>query len=349
MLQSQSSTLFVCLVWLYVSGWRISDAFQNHHHLSSFVHRPPRSRTSLFGSVEDEPAVRLANLVRPSVALVVPKGVRNMTTRGSGFVIDRAFDSKTNSTYIVTAAHVAVPGFGVDVVLGGQTLGATVVARNTTLDLALLRTKEIKAAKGLDVVSDFPDVGTRAYALGHPASNLQNGPAMTSGIVCGIANGFSIPETDAKDASSTTTYIVTDAGMSFGMSGGPLVDRTGNVLGVNALVRPDLRALGNYAVSNRELKGFLESIERSETADIASPTQNAYRVVLFNDPMNKKERVSSVLQSVAGFDEQQANRVMMEAHKTGRGIVQYDLEQDLADTLCLELRQQDVLVEVERA
>ena len=300
--------------------------------------------------MEDEPAVRLANLVRPSVALVIPKGVRNMTARGSGFVIDWAADSKTNSTYIVTAAHVAVPGFGVDVVLGGQTLAAAVVARNTTLDLALLRTREIKAAEGLDVVSDFPDVGTRAYALGHPASNLQNGPAMTSGIVCGIANGFSVPEADTKTASSSsTTYIVTDAGMSFGMSGGPLVDRNGIVLGVNALVRPDLRALGNYAVSNRELKGFLESIEHSETADTASPTQNAYRVVLFNDPMNKKERVSSVLQSVAGFDEQQANRVMMEAHKTGRGIVQYDLEQDLADTLCLELRQQDVLVEVERA
>ena len=33
-------------------------------------------------------ALRLARQVQPSVALVLPKGVRNMTARGSGFVVN---------------------------------------------------------------------------------------------------------------------------------------------------------------------------------------------------------------------------------------------------------------------
>lgn len=302
-----------------------------------------RSSWRLFGADEDEPAVRLAKAVRSSVALVLPKGVRNMTARGSGFCVE--YPSSQNSTYLITAAHVAAPGFDVQVILNNQTAAATVVGRNVTLDLALLQTTPaIAGVRSLEIASEFPLVGTTTFALGYPAMNLLEGPAVTRGIVCGIANGFALP--DSETLPTSTSFVVTDAGMSGGMSGGPLIDSTGTVVGVNALIRPDLRALGNYAVSSKELKSFLDSTQLSTSN--GSSDKIAYRVVLFNDPMNKKERVASVLQTTARLNETTANQVMMQAHKTGRGVVA-ELEGNVAEALCLALRKQDVLVEVERS
>lgn len=298
----------------------------------------------------------VARLVQPSVALVTPKGVRNMTARGSGFVLADGVipQSDDNCTYIMTAAHVAAPGYGIDILLHGETemRAATVVARNMTLDLALLRIDSNATIQGLTLASDIPEVGTVAFAHGYPASRLRVGPAMTMGIVCGIADGLGVPDemlSPRRDQNDETTFVVTDAAMSGGMSGGPLVDAQGNVLGVNALIRPDLRALGNYAVSAEEVTQFLESVVLHPAIDTeSSPSKNGnYRVYLFNDRMNKKERVSSVLKSVALLDDDKANEIMMQAHATGRGIIGNYTGKVEAETMCTALRDQDLLVEVE--
>ena len=367
-----------------------------HHHDVSTKPRPFWTRgLRLWAKRSDdanemEPTVVLANQIRPKVALVIPKGVRNMTARGSGFVVqvgggdpnnhnssnnnNNSSSSSSSSTYIVTAAHVALPGHDVEVVLGGdnQKLAqtATVLARNMTLDLALLRIETTgrpstttatttTTNSALTISEDFPPVGTTTFAFGYPATNLQQGPAMTSGIVCGISNGLGMPDvvvtddstrmTPFNNSTTTTTYVVTDAGMSSGMSGGPLVDRTGTVLGVISLIRPDLRSLGNYAVSSKELQAFLKAAwSRESGTNNGSKDMATYRIVLFNDPMNKKERVASVLQSIASLDNEEANNIMMKAHRTGQSTVQDGLEQELAETMCAMLRKEDVLVEVER-
>jgi S1-C subfamily serine protease len=351
--------LFFALVVsiLYDEAFGFSIGSPEFATRSSSVKRPTRTRLlSLLGA--DVP-LNVARLVQPSVALVTPKGVRNMTARGSGFVLNGFNETSTTATatatntteeytYIVTAAHVAAPGYGIELSLGDETYPAVVVARNLTLDLALLRTETlVKGVQGLTLAKDIPEVGTVAYAHGYPASRLR-GPAMTSGIVCGIADGLGVPDSMSRETSSTdeTTFVVTDAAMSGGMSGGPLVDSNGNVLGVIALIRPDLRALGNYAVSAQEVIGFLESISLNEEE---SSSDNGYRVWLFNDRMNKKERVSSVLTSVASLDEDMADQVMMQAHRTGRGIVGNYTDRGAAETMYTALRDEDLLVELERA
>jgi len=294
-------------------------------------------------------ALNVARLVQPSVALVTPIGVRNMTARGSGFVIDFNTTSSTEYTYFVTAAHVAAPGFDIEIKLGDVSRPATVVGRNITLDLALIRTDKIQGIQGLEIASDIPEVGTIAFAHGFPASRMR-GPTMTSGIVCGIADGLgmpdgSIPSNYLSNRTDETIYVVTDAAMSGGMSGGPLVNAVGTVMGVVALIRPDLRALGNYAVSAEEIRSFLANVEQRSSEDYVSAT--GYRVYLFNDGMNKKERVSSVLKSIAMMEEEDANKVMMEAHSTGRGVVREFPGREQAEELCKALRKEDILVEVD--
>ena len=107
-------------------------------------------------------------------------------------------------------------------------------------------------------------------------------------------------------------------------------------------------------MSARACQEFLTRLKRCDVAENTKP--KGYRVVLFNDPMNKKERVENILMNVGQLDEKAANSVMMEAHMTGRGAVKSFMVDDanggkaansLAEELCELMRREDVLVEVE--
>lgn len=346
------------------AGFWVAESFVLHHPINKHT-----TTSTIALHAHDslkEAGVNVAQQVQPSVALVTPMGVRKMKTRGSGFVVEfpPKNDAITNDdasdteeyTYLITSAHVAAPGFEIGLSFQGEDTNfpATVMGRNQTLDLALLRiSKEKKAPSPLSIASDLPPVGTVTYAHGYPASRLR-GPAMTSGIVCGIADGLGVPDSDETSRTEAphdgTVFVVTDAAMSGGMSGGPLTDAEGNVLGVNALIRPDLRALGNYAVSAEEVQSFLKDLASRENevngnsdAGKASPCE----VLLFNDPMNKKARVSNLLKNVAELSEEDANRVMMQAHTNGSGVISTFDNRTRAYELCEALRKEDLLVEVQ--
>lgn len=326
--------------------------------------------------------VTIARKVQPSVVLVTPKGVRNMTARGSGFFIDYNDGTSTpktanaaDSIMIVTSAHVTLPGYSLQVTWNNQTFPATLFRRNATLDLSLLKvnwnesittttsttttTTTTTTPSPLSLCSSLPEVGTTVFAHGYPASRLR-GPAMTSGIVCGIADGLGLPDDDFRTTATTatttsseddetidsTTFIVTNAAMSGGMSGGPLVDGQGRVVGINALIRPDLRALGNYAVSSVELVEFLDRIRsQPNPASKSSSSSSSTSLWLYNDRMNKKERVASILETVAGLNATQAEQIMMEAHRTGRGMIGNYTTVEEAERMERALRDQDLLVE----
>ena len=328
---------------------------QQHDYCSSCVaevmEHARKSSTSLY-SIPTDIGIQVARLVQPSVALVTPIGVRNSTARGSGFIID--LEHSDDYIYLLTAAHVASPGTRIEISFSGSGNNrrpATVIGRNITLDLALIRVDRVSGdPSGLVISQETPEVGSIAFAHGYPASRMR-GPAMTCGIVCGIADGLGMPDEFMAKGITTrseevaTSFLVTDAAMSGGMSGGPLVNMEGTVLGVNALIRPDLRALGNYAVSADEIRSFVETVSLSNTNLLEE--SRGYRVVLFNDRMNKRERVAQVLREVAMLGDEDATKVMMEAHTTGRGTVREFSGRQDADNLCQSLRNEDILVEVE--
>jgi S1-C subfamily serine protease len=300
--------------------------------------------------------------VQPSVALVTSIGVRNSTAPGSGFVIDLVGrgdddDYDYDCIYLLTAAHVASPGTRIEISFSNSENNnrrpATVIGRNNTLDLALVRADRFEDDPvGLTISATTPEVGSLAFAHGYPASRMR-GPAMTCGIVCGIADGLGMPDeylmnsTNATNMDDTTSFVVTDAAMSGGMSGGPLVDMEGTVLGVNALIRPDLRALGNYAVSADEIRSFVQTVSLTNTKQLSEDSSRGYCVVIFNDRMNKQARVAQVLREVAMLEEEDAEKIMMDAHTTGRGLVKQFSDRQNADELCQSLRKEDILVEVE--
>ena len=126
---------------------------------------------------------------------------------------------------VVTANHVAERDdrlrVGVD---DKQAIGAELVGRDPTTDLAVLRASEIKASPAETVGDDGLRVGHIVLALGRPGKTVQ----ATLGIVSAIGNSWR-----TRAGGTVDRYLQTDVIMYPGFSGGPLVDAQGKVLGMN--------------------------------------------------------------------------------------------------------------------
>ena len=143
---------------------------------------------------------------------------------GTGFAID-------SKGLIVTNEHVVDGAGKLTVTLqDGTDLKATLVGKDASTDLALLRVDPGSHSLPALTLSDDSGltIGQDVYAIGSPYA-LQG--TLTTGVISQLhrqitsPNGFSI-----SDA------IQTDAELNPGNSGGPLLDASGQVIGVNAQV-----------------------------------------------------------------------------------------------------------------
>lgn len=145
---------------------------------------------------------------------------RNVTSLGSGFIIDP-------SGYVVTNHHVVAESDDITVTLHDDTkYPAKVVGRDSKTDLALLK---IESKKPLPFVkfgnSDTMRVGDWVIAIGNP---FGLGGSVSAGIVSARSRNI--------NAGPFDDFIQTDAAINRGNSGGPLFNSAGEVIGVNSAI-----------------------------------------------------------------------------------------------------------------
>jgi putative serine protease PepD len=146
------------------------------------------------------------------------------TGAGTGVVLDDG--------YIVTNAHVIEGASEVEVTVpgSGATLVATIVGSDPANDIAVLHVDDtsglVPAALGS---SDLAAVGDSVVAIGN-ALALEGGLTVTQGIVSALDRSVDTEEGTLDD------LIQTDAAISSGNSGGPLVNDHGEVIGINSAV-----------------------------------------------------------------------------------------------------------------
>jgi serine protease Do len=129
--------------------------------------------------------------------------------------------------YIITNFHVAGRG-NLQVTLGdGRTCAAHRVAGDPEIDMTLLRVDEPDLPAAMIADGRAVRVGQIALAVGHPWGQRD---FITAGIVSGL--GFAV----RGDRRGTIPIIRTDAGLAPGNSGGPLVNASGAVIGINTMV-----------------------------------------------------------------------------------------------------------------
>ena len=148
---------------------------------------------------------------------------REKVGSGSGVIISK-------DGYIVTNNHVIEGANNIEVTLNSnQTYSATLVGTDPATDIALLKIN----AEGLPAIafgdSDKLRLGEWVLAIGSPY-DLRS--TITAGIVS--AKGRSMPNYTGEF--KIESFIQTDAAVNPGNSGGALVDKMGNLVGINTAI-----------------------------------------------------------------------------------------------------------------
>lgn len=159
---------------------------------------------------------------------------------GSGFVYD-------TEGHIVTNYHVVENAQQLLVTLAdGQTYEAQIVGTDPINDLAVISVDGAKSLPEPLVVgdSDSLQVGQFVLAIGNPFGLEQT---LTTGVVSALGRVIQSPE----DNRFIGEAIQTDAAINPGNSGGPLLDLSGQVIGVNSqIISPSGASSGiGFAVS----------------------------------------------------------------------------------------------------
>ena len=146
---------------------------------------------------------------------------------GSGFVIRQ-------DGLIVTSAHVVDGANSVTVIFNDETEAtATVVASDGEHDVALLDVAETGLTT-LTLADELPAVGSVVISMGTALGEYPN--TATVGVVSGLDREITASDGMPFNAETLTDVIQTDAAVNSGMSGGPLLDAAGYVVGVNTAV-----------------------------------------------------------------------------------------------------------------
>lgn len=190
---------------------------------------------------------------------VVPRYRENGTERrevggGSGFVV-------SEDGYIVTNKHVVSDESANYVVLtnDGEKHEAKVVAIDPLNDVAVLKIE----AEGLEYLnfsdSDELKLGQTVIAIGNPLLEFNN--SVSLGIVSGLSR--SIVAGDGMGRSEQLEGVIqTDAAINPGNSGGPLLNSSGEVIGVNVAVAADGQNIGFALPANLVAKA-VESVKEN--------------------------------------------------------------------------------------
>ncbi len=176
------------------------------------------------GEVKAKTSSDFSGIIEQSLRGVVT--IRTDVSQGTGFII-------TTNGYIVTNAHV-LEGANLASVhtYDDRSLPASLIGYDSTMDLALLKV-EGSFSKLKIGDSDDVKIGEKVIAIGNP---LGLSFTATEGI---------ISATNRAGINSLPYYFQTDVSLNPGNSGGPLIDTSGEVIGIN-----------NFKISGAENIGF---------------------------------------------------------------------------------------------
>ena len=166
-------------------------------------------------------SARIYDRVKASVVTVeVHSGNREAKSAlGSGYVVSAPGIVVTN--YHVVESFLAEPErFEVRVRAGADSFPATVRAFDVENDLAVLSVPGLRAAP-LSVAPELPPPGSPIVALGNP-----HGLGLS--LIEGIFNGFA--------AKGAVDRMLLSMPLNSGMSGGPILDTQGRIIGTNVSV-----------------------------------------------------------------------------------------------------------------
>ena len=199
--------------------------------------------------------------------------------QGSGFIID-------SKGYILTNNHVVENAQEITLTLqGGERLNATLVGRDPTSDLAVIKIP----SEGITEVAPLGDsdqvkVGQKAIAIGNPFGLSHT---LTTGIVSALNRSIM-----TSDNTQIDDLIQTDAAINPGNSGGPLLNSNGEVIGINTAI---FSLSGGY-------QGIGFAIPINSAKEISTSLQTASLRMAVTSSLPRSRNVSRTFRSALAGD-----------------------------------------------
>lgn len=183
---------------------------------------------SVTESSSNSPQAQLRQRLQDQYGFGLPNdgGDQAQTGTGSGFFVDSAGDIITNNHVVEGASEITIRLHG-----SKQTYKAKVIARAPDFDLALIRAEGVPSGSIQPMPlgnSDNLDVGLKAIAMGAPF-NLDF--SVSEGIISSLERKVAVGTKEIEQS-----VIQTDAAINPGNSGGPLLNSSGEVIGVNTQI-----------------------------------------------------------------------------------------------------------------
>jgi S1-C subfamily serine protease len=175
---------------------------------------------------------------------------------GTGFFI-------TEDGLIVTNRHVvADQNADYTVIMSdGTEYSAEVLARDDYLDFAVL-TVEGEDFTAVEIGdSDAIKIGQTVVAIGNSLGEFSH--SVSRGIISGVRRDI-VAGGGFGDTQELTDIIQTDAAINFGNSGGPLLDISGKVIGINTAVAQGAENIG-FAIPINQVVRLIDDVKTTGT------------------------------------------------------------------------------------
>jgi S1-C subfamily serine protease len=209
----------------------------------------------------------------PAPAVSKPSVTVVQVERGTGFIIHP-------DGYLLTSSHELRHGGTIQAELADRTtVPARLIARDDLLDVSLLKIdagrklRPLKLGRSADLM-----VGQDVAVLGNPFSF---GISLGAGIVTGL------DRSSRTDFTLLSGAIQTDAGINPGISGGPLLDMDGAVVGIATSQRRDADGIG-FAVAIDDIRAAFAEL-------VGAEMRQGFVLGLTVDMAAERAKVSAVL------------------------------------------------------
>lgn len=178
---------------------------------------------------------------------------------GTGFILN-------TEGIIITNRHVVPQGTSaISVTLSDGTkldkvelIGRT--SSSDSLDVAFLKITDTKGKKLVPATladSSKVQVGDKVVAIGNALGQFQN--TVTSGIISGFGRNVEAGDGSGANTESLQNLFQTDTAINRGNSGGPLVNTSGEVIGINTAVAGNAENIG-FAIPINDVQGLIKSV-----------------------------------------------------------------------------------------
>ncbi len=202
----------------------------------------------------------------PSTGVVVVEtslGYQGSAAAGTGIVLTSSGEVLTNNHVVKGATTIRVRD-----VSTGRTYTATVSGYNVSRDIALLKVKSPQGLKTAAIGSSAGlRLGDRVTAVGNAGGT--GTLTVSAGALTGLHQAITVSD-DQGGSSRLTDLIETSAYLQPGDSGGPLLDSSGRVIGVDAAGsgggRYQQRAGDGYAIPIDTATAVVHQIESGQSS-----------------------------------------------------------------------------------